>query len=324
MRKRLLAAMLIFTAATLGLAGALATFVRWQNCYGPPLSFSIEPMAPWTSHPEVEWSYPRWTRDGDSVMFGVTVTAYEDILSAEEVVVSRTTRAYIASADGSRLSPLESPNRIRAGVSPNGSRIAYPDGGAVGVSALDGSDRRRLADDKGWVDAITWSPDGERIAFERSGASECAFLFFTNTPPRGLYAMKADGSEIHRVRRPNTAPDGKSVEYGAGWTWSSDSRNIGFSGVETADAGKTSSLYTVKLDGSGLAKLFTVPSDGEDCRIRSAPAWSPGGERAAFLMENGGGVKLYTITQDGRDLSESQRFPQAGAAFCLGTRSTTR
>ena len=240
------------------------------------------------------------------------MTAYEDILSAEEVVVSQTTRAYIASADGSRLSPLDSPNRIDANVSPNGSRIAYPDGGAVGVSALDGSDRRRLADDKGWVDTITWSPDGERIAFERSGADECAFLFFTDTPPRGLYAMKADGSELHRVRRPNTATDGKSVEYSADWFWSPDSQNIGFSGVETAEAGKTSSLYTVKPDGSGLVKLFTVPSEGEDGGIRSSPAWSPGGERAAFLMENGGGANLYTITQDGRDLSEVAEISDGG------------
>lgn len=315
MRKRALTALtalLIFTAAALGLAGALATFVRWQNCYGPPFSLSIEPIAPLPPHPEVEWLYPRWTRDGDSVMFGVTVTAYEDILSAEEVVVSRTTRAYIASADGSRLSPLDSPNRIYANISPNGSRIAYPDGGAVGVSALDGSDRRRLADDKGWAGAIKWSPDGERIAFERSGADECAFLFFTDTPPRGLYAMKADGSEIHRIRRPNTAPDGKSVEYGAGWSWSPDSQNIGFSGVETGESGKTSSLYTVKPDGSGLAKLFTVPSEGEDGGIRSSPAWSPGGERAAFLMENGGGVNLYTITQDERDLSEVAEISAGG------------
>ena len=315
MRKRLLTALtalLIFTAAALGLAGALATFVRWQNCYGPPFSLSIEPMAPLPPHPEVEWSYPKWTRDGDRVMFGATVTAYEYFLSAEEVVVSQTTRAYIASADGSRLSPLDSPNRIHANISPNGSRIAYPDGGAVGVSALDGSDRRRLADDKGWAGAIKWSPDGERIAFERSGADECAFLFFTNTPPRGLYAMKADGSEIHRVMRPNTATDGKSAEYGADWSWSTDSQNIGFSGVETAEAGKTSSLYTVKPDGSGLAKLFTVPSDGEDGGIRSSPAWSPGGERAAFLMENGGGVNLYTITQDGRDLSEVAEISDGG------------
>ena len=92
MRKRLLttlSALLIFTATALGLAGAFATFVRWDNCYGPPLAFSIEPMAPLPPHPEVEWSYPKWTRDGDSVMFGATVTAYEDILSAEEVVVSQ-------------------------------------------------------------------------------------------------------------------------------------------------------------------------------------------------------------------------------------------
>ena len=47
MRKRLLKALLIFTAAALGLAGALATFVRWDNCYGHTFSsFSIETMAP--------------------------------------------------------------------------------------------------------------------------------------------------------------------------------------------------------------------------------------------------------------------------------------
>ena len=319
----MLTALLIFTAAALGLACALAMFVRWDNCYGHTFSsFAIEPMAPWPPpHPEVEWSYPRWTRDGDHVMFGVYVTTYLVADTPEYIVASRSTRAYIASVDGSRLSPLDTPNRIHAGISPNGSRIAYPDGGGVGVSALDGSDRRRLADDKGWVGPITWSPDGGHIAFQRSGSSECSFLFFTNTPPRGLYAMKADGSEIHMIRHPNTVSDGKSVKYNAGWTWSSDSQSIGFSGVETAEAGydskKTSSLYTVKPDGSGLTKLFTVPSDGEDGRIRSAPAWSPDGERAAFLMENEGGINLYTVTGDGLNLSEGVEIPTIGGRGAL-------
>ena len=318
MRKRLTLASLIFAAAALGLAGAGAAFVRWNNCCGNMFSFGATPNTPWPPPPEIQWSYPKWTRDGIRVMFGVNVTAYAGARSAEGVAVaSQTARAYIASADGSRLSTLDAPNRIHPGVSPDGSRIAYPDGGGVGISALDGSDRRRFADDSGWTHSMTWSPDGERIAFERSGSSERSFLFFTDTPPRGLYAMKADGSELHRIRRPNTASDEKSVEYNDGWTWSPDSQSIGFAGVETSETGKTSSIYAVKPDGSGLAKLFTVPSDGEDDGIRSSPVWSPSGERAAFLMENGGGVNLYTISRDGQDLSEGVKIPAIGGRGAL-------
>jgi Tol biopolymer transport system component len=72
--------------------------------------------------------------------------------------------------------------------SPDGAHIAYSSGGQIWVMDADGANQHLLADLPGDTFGPAWSPDGTQIAFVNDLA-----------PTRNLYAMNADGSDIHQV-----------------------------------------------------------------------------------------------------------------------------
>lgn len=135
--------------------------------------------------------------------------------------------------------------------SPDGSLIAYgePVGRSFHIFAMDpgGGGRTQLSNGSGsdaWPD---WSPDGVHIVFSRW------------RPGRGrdLYVMRADGSDLIRLRR---TPRLNELEP----SWSPDGRTIAFAG---------------RWSGSDRTYLFSIPADGSGRvrltgRLASEPAWS--------------------------------------------------
>ena len=100
-------------------------------------------------------------------------------------------------------------------LSPDGTRIAYFDGmydhsHNLWVANADGTERRLLLDDEvssaGHVRALTWSPDGEWLAFATDGS---------------LYVVRPDGTGLRRVVSGGFAtapavqwsPDGSRIAY---------------------------------------------------------------------------------------------------------------
>ena len=94
-------------------------------------------------------------------------------------------------------------------VSPGGSRIVYttakhltkgdydPWGATrnfeIEVSALDGSDRRRLTENGDLDISPLWSPDGRRIAFARIDDPD------DRGRDGGIYVMGSAGSDVRRI-----------------------------------------------------------------------------------------------------------------------------
>ena len=77
-------------------------------------------------------------------------------------------------------------------------------------------------------------------------------------------------------------------------------------------------IHTVKPDGSDLTRLFAAFSDSADGKIKSPPAWSPNGERIAFLMGDESDINIHTIDRDGRGiLSEGVDMPTVGGIGAL-------
>jgi len=148
--------------------------------------------------------------------------------------------------------------------SPDGTRIAYADGGSVYEVAVDGGDRSLLADSFDDVIDIEWSPDGSQI------------MVHDQTRYR-MQVMNADGSDLHLLLEGEDAccetewsPDGNRILY----QLSKPEDKFGF----VFD----SEVWTVSPDGSNRIKV----SDSDGCDMGDTadalPVWAPNGPQVAY------------------------------------------
>lgn len=121
----------------------------------------------------------------------------------------------------------------------------------------------------------TWSPDGQRIAFESP----------RDTGLPDIYVMDADGSNIVRLTNHPEA-DGFPA-------WSPDGSRIAFASQRTGDW----EIFVMNADGSGEAQLTFNPGIQDQ-----HPTWSPDGSRIAYTANGGlnrGEWDIYTIPAGG-------------------------
>lgn len=176
--------------------------------------------------------------------------------------------------------------------------------------APDGSDLRRLTDDRDQERDPAWSPDGKKLAFAARrnrnwdvyllNTEDGAVARLTDSPaydgapawsPDGeriafesyragdldIWAMNADGSEQTALTDGEPAGD-------FGPAWSPDGRSIAFSSWRKGDR----DIWILDTT-SGEATQWTNGDSFED-----APAWSPDGKRLAFVLETNEGRAIYT------------------------------
>jgi Tol biopolymer transport system component len=175
---------------------------------------------------------------------------------------------------GLRPSPAWSPDGRRiAFVSDRAGRFAADvrstkDGAEIYVMDADGSGQRRLTNNRGFDGTPVWSPDGRKIAFQR-----------THERRHSIYVMNADGSGEQLLARGH-AP-----------AWSPDGRRIAF----RSDRDGNGEVYVMKADGSEQRRLTRNPaSDG-------GPVWSPDGRRILFVRAefHHGNSEVYVMNADG-------------------------
>jgi TIR domain-containing protein/WD40 repeat protein len=163
--------------------------------------------------------------------------------------------------------------------SPDGTRLAYSEGGDIWTSDLEGGDTVQVTNGDDVDGSPAWSPDGSQIAFNRK----------TDEGPARVFVVEAGGGE------PAELVDGGAPD------WSADGRRIVFqrdNAVWVADADGTDERNLTQ--DYGRAALF--------------PAWSPDGTRIAFILpdprEEATGCKLVVVKPNGvdrRDLPPLER-----------------
>lgn len=195
--------------------------------------------------------------------------------------------------DGSRRDPvpLISTPALEATPAwdPTGSRLAFASTKVYGqrlsrseivIATADGVIVKELTrctgectDDSG----PSWSPDGQSIAFWRSGS---------------IYVIDVRSANLREVVPASV------VNAFSSPVWSPDGRTLAFAGA-TRDRPPIET-YVVHADGSDLHQLTTcAPPDCEGGY--SEPAWSPDGSTLAVVKGFAGRGEIYLVEADGGD-----------------------
>ena len=340
-RKKRVRLLLILSAVALGITGSCVMLVRFTNsilCSPESGAFNIESGFEVWPYRGVQYDMSsyldqslEWTSDGSHIVFN-TRDYYLDNFGVDFPPNSRT---HVVAADGVSLVSISNDGEFdisgSPAISPDGSRIAYSIyrylGGdtryddtferyfEIETSSLDGSNRRRLTEKKGFDLYPAWSPSGDRIAFTRQGVPNCA-LFSSSGSGRTIYVVNADGSEVHEVLKDSdVSEDGVSAYIRRGsdrFQWSPDGQQLAlFVDLNSSSGGirkRWTSLITVAADGSGWteveseARMSYVGSAFEPSAFRGFVAWSPDSRRIAFMKHEDGITTLYTVEGDGTGL----------------------
>lgn len=151
----------------------------------------------------------------------------------------------------------------------------------IWVINTDGSEKKKLTDNRFSDYDPAWSPDGKRIAF--------ISIRDTNFTAFQLYTMNEDGTDIKRLTNDESFSDWEPA-------WSPDGSKIAFSRTPTDSDELDGGLYIIDADGSGLHKLVETDSV-------TTGAWSPDGSKIAYnsYITNGTqyGYHIFVVNADG-------------------------
>ena len=123
-----------------------------------------------------------------------------------------------------------------------------------------------------------WSPDGNKIAFERVSDSCCW---------SAIFVMNADGTGIEQLT------DNDSYESMP--VWSPDGTKIAFEKYQDGDH----AIFVVNADGTGIQQLIAT-----DTIVIEPPAWSPDGTKIAFTSDRDGRWDIFVVNADGTGIEQ--------------------
>ena len=167
---------------------------------------------------------------------------------------------------------------------------------SLDVVDADGSNRRRLIDEKALLFGLAWSPDGNRIAFTRIHDNKASLL-----------TIDRNGAGLSEVV---DLPEAGTL------IWSPNGTQIMLT-TNTAYYYSPPHLYLVEADGSAIRRLGSGLYDA---------AWSPDGSRMAIsvphsfdvVMRHGSDVALLTSALDGSDARVLVRRGENGVLEAVG------
>lgn len=254
-----------------------------------------------------ENAYPRWSCDGEKILFQSNRTGKWQI--------------YVMDKDGSNLERItdDEYNNNFPAWSPDNKKIAFVSdrngNEEVYLMNTDGSELLNLSKNPARDIHPYWAPDGKKLLFNSSRDSEESFeIYQINVDGRGLKRL-TNTREVETCAR--FSPDGRKIVCLKGTPGGNDEINIMNSdGTNAADVTHSDSnegwpVWT--SDGSkiifsstwyGSFSLFTINPDGSDLRRISFPeplyydaraSVSPDGKEIVFNRQTEGTIGIFIL-----------------------------
>jgi Tol biopolymer transport system component len=142
----------------------------------------------------------------------------------------------------------------------------------------DGSGLRQLTNDAARELAMSWSPDGSRLIFQRSSEEDGL---------TELYLMNADGSGLRNLTH-NAGDDWSPA-------WSPDGSQVAFYSQRSGGM----ALYVMDLFGDLLEIESLSARMIPGTQMGAWPSWSPNGKQIAYRQELPGNDEIFVINADG-------------------------
>jgi Tol biopolymer transport system component len=224
---------------------------------------------------------PAWSPNGSRLAFWRTAAPFG------------TGSLWVMNADGSGKRQLTFGVDARDPAwNPAGNRLVYDQvlgGDLYTLRVSDGLDRRRLTSGAALDFEPAWSPGGRRVAFTRGTAAG---------DPGDIFLVDVVTGQVQRVT--------SSPAFDHQVAWAPGAGRLVFQ----RDFDQSSAIFTVRPDGTGLARLTS------GAHFDIAPAWAPdgteilfGSDRLSLLHE------LWTMHRDGTDQRRLLGNPTAALGF---------
>jgi Tol biopolymer transport system component len=138
-------------------------------------------------------------------------------------------------------------------------------------------------------------PDGKRVAFigVKPGNPHITAIHVAGLYGRGLKRITPWGTYADKI---DCSPDGTRIVFS----------KPGFS-----EGGRSSNVYTMKMDGTALVQL-THETGGEI--NAGADSWSPDGRKIAYVSNKSGTYQIWTMNADGSDAKQLTKAADAHLA----------
>lgn len=155
------------------------------------------------------------------------------------------------------------------------------------VMDMDGTNNRRLTNDKGLVMTPSWSPTGKRIAFTS----------YKSRRPE-LYTISPEGTGQERVTRL------EGLELGAEYS------NSGQEFLTSASLFGVPNIVTMNMVGKVLRKVTTSSA------IDLSPSYSPDNRQVVFCSNRSGGPQIYITSSEGETRTRARRVSFTNSNYC--------